>query len=58
MKGLKDCVCDGFKYIEKRERSRKKIFIGEKFFGKISFGYPDILIMSPFLKVEEISVEV
>lgn len=43
MKGLKDCVCDGFKYIEKRERSRKKIF-----FGKISFGYPDILIMSPF----------
>lgn len=47
MKGLKDCVCDGFKYIEKRERSRKKIFIGEKFFGKISFGYPDILIMSP-----------
>lgn len=45
MKGLKDCVCDGFKYIEKRERSRKKIFIGEKFFGKISFGYFDILIM-------------
>lgn len=34
--------------LKKRERSRKKIFIGEKFFGKISFGYPDILIMSPF----------
>lgn len=48
MKGLKDCVCDGFKYIEKRERSKKVIFIGEKFCGKISFGYPDILIMSPF----------
>lgn len=48
MKGLKDCVCDGFKYIEKRERSKKIIFIGEKFCGKISFGYPDILTMSPF----------
>lgn len=48
MKGLKDCVCDGFKYIEKRERSKQKIFIGEIFCGKISFGYPDILIMSPF----------
>lgn len=45
MKGLKDCVCDGFKYIEKRERSKKKIFIGEIFCGKISFGYFDILIM-------------
>lgn len=48
MKGLKDCVCDGFKYIEKRERSKQKFFIGEIFCGKISFGYPDILIMSPF----------
>lgn len=47
MKGLKDCVCDGFKYIEKRERSKQKFFIGEIFCGKISFGYPEILIMFP-----------
>lgn len=34
MKGLKDCVCDGFKYIEKRERNKQKIFIGEIFCDK------------------------
>lgn len=44
MKGLKDCVCDGFKYIEKRERSKQKFFIGEIFCGKISFGYPCLLL--------------